>query len=432
MSEPTLLPWQAGLRAAGCLQRLAPYLRARGRPREVALFDAGLEALWSGLGTLHAVDAHRFAAVGAMLVDRREGEHEAWILAHLVMAAEAFVQPAPSRSNVTRTRVENLIDFVAESAIEFWESNTPGDVRGEGWGQREARAQRETLAAASHAPAQAAAQVRAASVRLGEEWAAESAVRDVRGDAGWSLAELPPEVIQRGLDFRVGDVVELSCPWTRTVTRSANNYHAFVRWPWAVLDPRSRFRPDGEFAFPIDDASEPWWPYQLRPPAAELRKGDPCDVGIPRGRFYVVGSMRYDPPRDDGFLPRLSASFAVLPSGSGYTGAADVWLGRHEPLEVTLLHRPYATLDSGDVVVDAEGRWLRFHVPFVFEANGIRTQPVWPLTLLSGDAPEDPVAVAAVQAATAEGSHLGEIERWRQWSGVPYPATVAEELFDES
>lgn len=171
-------------------------------------------------------------------------------------------------------------------------------------------------------------------------------------------------------------MVSVSLPWTPTVVTRRGRYHAAVRWPWAELDPESQYRPDGTFAFPVDETSEPWSPYRLRPPAGELRDGDACEVGNPPMTCYVVRSNRYDPPQDDGFLPRLTESISLLPAGSGHAPASD--MGRSEPLHVEVLHRPYAGLREGDLVEDGEGRRLVFLAPFGFYADGRRVRPALP------------------------------------------------------
>ncbi|WP_157746331.1 hypothetical protein [Micromonospora inositola] len=136
---------------------------------------------------------------------------------------------------------------------------------------------------------------------------------------------------------------------------------------------------------------------------------------------------------DDGFLPRLTASIALLPAGGGYAEAADVWLERAEPIEMKLLRRAYGALHSGDILDDADGRRLQFVPPFLFYADGGRVRPAWPLALVTRDGVTPPPdAVDAVAAATALGSHPDEIERWLTCSEAPYAAAVAEELFDET
>ncbi|HEX5512301.1 MAG TPA: hypothetical protein VFX41_11340 [Actinomycetales bacterium] len=416
MPGTTLLPWQAGLWVAGCLERLAPYVRACGTPRAAAFYRDSVDAFWTGHGELSAPDAERIAAVGAKLSDLYEDSIEAQIFGVVVGAAEAARQP-------TAEPMEQLVAWT----VDLWSELGPEDDDG---GDREAQAQRDTLPMTQQPPAEAAAQIRIVSARLGAEWAARLA------DHGLLNANPKrPEIVipPHDLPYQVGDVVAVSCPWTPTVTTRAGKYHAAVRWPWAVLDPDSAYRPNGSFAFPVDESTEPWWPYQLRPPAAELDEGDRCEVGIPPTRCYVVRSDRYDPPMDDGFLPRLTASIALLPAGSGYADASDVWLERAEPIEMKLLHRPYGALRSGDVVNDADGRRLQFVPPFLFYTDTDRVRPAWPLALVTRNGVTPPPdEVDAVATATALGSHLDEIERWLTSSEVPYTAAVAEELFDET
>ncbi|WP_327001905.1 hypothetical protein OHA72_43295 [Dactylosporangium sp. NBC_01737] len=411
-SSTALLPWQAGLWMAGCLERLAPYMRTWCTPRRAACYRDGVDAFWTGHGELATADAARIEVVAAelgRLCEQYSTEAQAFDLLARAAGAARQASAAP---------MERLVGWAAN----LWTELEPEH---EDWGEREARAQRDTLAMTRQPPARAAAQLRIVSARLGAEWAAELPAP--------RAAVAPPDVVMPAgaAAYRAGDVVAVSCPWTPTVATRRDRYHAAVRWPWARLDSESQFfRPDGTFAFPVEASADAWWPYQLRPPASELRDGDPCAVGIPPLRCYVVRSQRYDPPREDGFLPRLAESIALLPVGSGDAEAADVWLGRGEPLELRLLHRPYASLRPGDLVSDAEGRWLRFVPPFVFYDAGRRTTPAWPLTLLSQDgdaAPKD-----AIAAATATGDHAGEVARWLAAAEAPYPAGVAEELFDDT
>ncbi|UFN96257.1 hypothetical protein [Micromonospora aurantiaca] len=417
MPGTTLLPWQAGLWVAGCLERLAPYVHACGTLRAAAFYRDSVDAFWTGHGELAAPDADRIAAVGAKLRALcDEYSAEAQIFEVIVRAAEAARQPMPEPMEQLVTRT-----------VDLWSELGSDDDSGD----REAQAQRDTLAMTQQPPAQAAAQIRIVSARLGAEWAARLANHGLlNADPKRPEIVIPPH----DLPYQVGDVVAVSCPWTPTVTTRAGKYYAAVRWPWgAVLDPDSAYLPNGSVAFPVDESTEPWWPYQLRPPAAELDEGDRCAVGVPPTRCYVVRSNRYDPPMDDGFLPRLTASIALLPVGSGYADAADVWLERAEPFEMKLLHRPYGALRSGDTVDDADGRLLQFVPPFLFYADNGRVRPAWPLALVTRDGVTPPSdAVDAVATATAVGGHADEIARWLTYSEAPYTATIAEELFDET
>lgn len=364
MADAMLESWQSVVWAAGCLERVAPYLRARATPRATRFYGDSLASFWAGRGELSGAATERIAAVGAWLSDLHD-DREPDVQVLMILLAVATGAAVPS--------CDWDVHDLAREMAEFWVNlDGPED---EDWGGRETRAQGDTLAMLSRPPAEATAAIRELSVRLGAEWAAGLAEQGLLdADAAGPELAVPPA----NLPYRAGDVVAVRCPWTETVATSSNGSGVGIRWPWAVLDPDSRYEPDGTFAFPVNVSTEPWWPYQLRPPAAELGKGDRCAVGIPPSRCYLVDSLRRDPPLDDGFLPRFTTGVAMLPAGSGYRQAALVWLERAE------------------------------------------------------DAAPSPEAVEAVAAATAVGGHADAVERWRTWSQVPYPATVAEELFDKT
>ncbi len=401
MAGSTLLPWQAGLWLAGCLERLAPYVRSHATPRAARCFRDGVDAFWTGHGELTATDAARIAALAAKVADQHDE------LSPLAHAFDLLARSAVAAGHPTAGPMEEIAGWMVHPWAELGR-------REDAWGEREARAQRDTLPMTGQPPARAAAQIRIVSARLGAGWAA---LLDPprRGPSATEVVVPPAD-----LTHRVGDVVAVSCPWTPAVATGRDEDHAFVRWPW------TRAGREVVVALPVDESGA-WWPYQLRPPASQLGEGVPCAVGIPAARCYVVRSGRLDPPD-------VTESVALLPAGSGWAKAADVRLGGDEPIEVRLLHRAYAALHPGDGVDDADGRRLRFVPPFGFFAAARRTAPKWPLTLVARDgvAPP-PAAVAAVSRSTSgTGGHRGEVERWLAAGAVPYPVDVAEELFDDT
>ncbi|MEV0810713.1 hypothetical protein [Micromonospora sp. NPDC050200] len=124
---------------AGCLERLAPYVRASGTPRAAAFYRDSVGAFWTGHGELAAPDAERIAAIGAKLTDLYEDSIEAQLFGVVVGAAEAARQP-------TAEPMEQLVAWT----VDLWSELGPED---DDWGDREAQAQRDTLAMTQQRPA---------------------------------------------------------------------------------------------------------------------------------------------------------------------------------------------------------------------------------------------------------------------------------------
>ncbi|MEV5768472.1 hypothetical protein AB0L34_28420 [Micromonospora sp. NPDC052213] len=217
--------------------------------------------------------------------------------------------------------------------------------------------------------------------------------------------------------YRVGDVLRISCPFTPTVVTDVDDAYVSVRWPWWEIDPDAEgSRWNGEAALGRVDPDEL---YAIDPPALRLAPGDTCRVGIPARIIHVIEVHEYDPPQETGWLPRPGLSLLVLPAGEAPDAASEfqgtsIEPGGGVPFTLELLFRPYAFLETGDDVADADGRAWRFDGPWTWAAydseGGV---PAWPLTLLTGGA--DPAAVAT---ATATGSHESEVSRWRRAAGI--------------
>lgn len=141
--------------------------------------------------------------------------------------------------------------------------------------------------------------------------------------------------------------------------------------------------------------------------------------------MHVVEAHRFDPPRDVGSLPRPAHLLRVLREGTSLDPGLDdqgccVHPDGPEPIELDLLSRPYAFLESGDEVADARGTAWTFAHPWAWPSPDGRTgTPVWPLTLLTRDGrPAADGAAREAAAATATGSHHDEEQRWRGFTGA--------------
>ncbi|MGY0017509.1 hypothetical protein [Streptomyces sp. cg35] len=115
--------------------------------------------------------------------------------------------------------------------------------------------------------------------------------------------------------YRVGDVLRVSCSPASARVADVRGSYISVEWPWEKIDPDSRFRWNGQVAFPVDPGS--WeWSYTLfrtEPSPQYLNRGDSCSVSIPETLVRVVDIRRHDPPLDLGRLPRPHTRLVVLP-----------------------------------------------------------------------------------------------------------------------
>ncbi|MES5818509.1 hypothetical protein [Streptomyces sp. RG80] len=113
--------------------------------------------------------------------------------------------------------------------------------------------------------------------------------------------------------YRVGDILRVTCPWTPAKVARVAGSHAFIVWPWAEIDPESRYRWDGQTAMPTDPDSLEWWQgvFHTEPKPWELSAGDTCLVGVPETLVRVLDIQRHDPPADRGRLPRPRITLVV-------------------------------------------------------------------------------------------------------------------------
>ena len=234
----------------------------------------------------------------------------------------------------------------------------------------------------------------------------------------------------RDVEFRVGDVLTVACPFTEARVEGNRWGDVSVRWPWWRVDPDSEFYHwNGVVALSADTTPGPRTEPELfrTDPAPEfLAPGDVCRVGIPPTTVHVTAVDHFDPPQETGWLPRPTLAVSVLPRGMSYREYPDhthlngigFELHPHDDIPVTLdlVFRPYAFLQPGDEVADAAGRAWRFDGPwdwYAFDDGSLRGIPRWPLTLLTREGTAcGAEASTAVSGATVTGSHPETLARW--------------------
>jgi hypothetical protein len=235
-------------------------------------------------------------------------------------------------------------------------------------------------------------------------------------------------------DFRTGDVLRVSCPFTPAVVTDVQDDYVVVRWPWHQADPEVDWIEwNGDVAIARDDGTDDWANelYRTEPPAEHLRTGESCHVGIPPTIVHVIAVEYFDPPLQTGSLPRPNREVLVLREGisqkmdlveQGYGLDPDDDI----PLEFELVFRPFSFLDLGDDLVDVMGRAWRFDGLWDWHAyDGAGGSPAWPLTLLTRAGREgSPEHRDKVAASTRMGSHAAELRRWRQFARAE-PPTLA-------
>lgn len=269
---------------------------------------------------------------------------------------------------------------------------------------------------------------------------------DVLGNEGVVLVEAGASVPRAASGrpeppFRPGDVLRISCPFAETEVDKATRYMIGVRWPWARIDPASRYRWSGGAGFDFDEFHLTL--FRIEPDPTTLRPGDRCRVGIPPTLVHVLQVRAWSPDRDIGSLPREGVGLTLLPQGVAHDlGNLDEasYLNPYgaEPVRVDLLLRPYAFLEDLDVVADQQGRRWEFVRPYWWveldrddQREGLPealAAPAWPLTLLThrGGVGPTPAEAEAVARATAVGSHEEEVGRWSQLTRVEPIAAVEE------
>jgi hypothetical protein len=221
-------------------------------------------------------------------------------------------------------------------------------------------------------------------------------------------------------EFRPGDVLSVRCPPIEAQVAAIAPHYLSLRWPWNEVDPESAFRWNGNRAFNRDPNHYEWDGelYRLSPDVTELAEGDSCQVGIPETTVQVISVHPFDPPRDVGWLPRPRRWLSVLPHGQSFDPDFEDQGSTLDPdsgtVVLNLLFRPYAFLEPGDEVADAQSDAWRFDGPWNWHSfSGRVSIPTWPLTLLSRNGDPEEEVVSTVMRATTDGSHAGEESRWR-------------------
>ncbi|WP_405917811.1 hypothetical protein [Streptomyces sp. NBC_00728] len=120
---------------------------------------------------------------------------------------------------------------------------------------------------------------------------------------------------ERGI--QIGDHLLLQCPPSDAEVCKVSAGYVFIEWPWREGDPESRYRWNGQLAFPRSSNSFEWLntPWRIEPDAEDLNEGDVCMVGIPPTRVIVRAVHAYHPAKELGWLPRPNAGLSVVPVG---------------------------------------------------------------------------------------------------------------------
>jgi hypothetical protein len=230
------------------------------------------------------------------------------------------------------------------------------------------------------------------------------------------------------VEFRVGDVLSVACPFTEARVESVEPDGPALEWPWWERDPGSGGW-NGVVVLGFDPRTGGWDGRELfrtDPAPAHLVPGGVCRVGVPATAVHVTGVQHFDPPLETAWLPRPRLVVTVLPLGLSrpqsppgtHPDETGFEIYPHDGIPFTFepLFRPYAFLRPGDEVADAAGRAWRFDGPWdwhAFDGGTDRPGPAWPLTLLGragGPCPEE--AARTVADATATGSHTEVLVRW--------------------
>ncbi|MEV5310277.1 hypothetical protein [Streptomyces sp. NPDC052610] len=114
-------------------------------------------------------------------------------------------------------------------------------------------------------------------------------------------------------EFKVGDVLLVSCPSAPARVVHVTPFEVSVEWPWARIDPYSAIRWNGHRAIPRATGREWGGLFQVDPRAGDLEAGDSCLVGIPETLVRIIDIGHFDPPADVGWLPRPHTMLIVLP-----------------------------------------------------------------------------------------------------------------------
>ncbi|MFI1523865.1 hypothetical protein [Kitasatospora cineracea] len=224
-----------------------------------------------------------------------------------------------------------------------------------------------------------------------------------------------------GVRYRAGDVLRMGCPFTEVTVTGVSWSDVSVRWPWWEIDVAADgLEWNGDVALPTS-ADYDWESeyFRTRPAEDTLKAGDRCLVGIPPTVVHVLAVRHFDPPLETGWLPRPATYLDVLRQGESHDARLEeqgyeIDPAGGVPFRLELLFRPFAFLETGDEVVDRDGRAWKFDAPWCWDAfdGGQPNTPSWPLALLFRNGEPTPEAVAAVAEATSTGSHADEVNRW--------------------
>ncbi|SEP86679.1 hypothetical protein [Streptomyces radiopugnans] len=234
------------------------------------------------------------------------------------------------------------------------------------------------------------------------------------------------------VDFRVGDVLSVTCPFTGARVTGFGPDHLALEWPWWQPDPSGEVGHwNGIVALGLVFGTHVWEEtglFRTDPAPEHLEPGDVCRVGVPPTVVHVTAVDRFDPPLKTVWLPHPRLVVSVLPRGLSHrevpvashddgTGY-EIYPGDGIPFTFDLLFRPYASLQPGDEVADAVGRAWRFDGPwawYAFDGEADPAAPQWPLSLLArAGVPRTPEAVATVARSTETGSHRNVLLRWTE------------------
>ncbi|KAB2364904.1 hypothetical protein [Actinomadura montaniterrae] len=234
-------------------------------------------------------------------------------------------------------------------------------------------------------------------------------------------------------DFRAGDVLRISCPFTDATVSAVHAYSVSLRWPWWQVDPDSDFiHWNGDVALPRASSMDREREFFTSIPDTDaLAAGDRCEVGIPPTIVHVMSVERFDPPLETGRLPRPHRHVVILHYGESENPDAEfqgysIDPDDDQPIAIDLVFRPYAFLCPDDELADAAGRAWRFIAPWDWRPfDGGAGTPVWPLTLLYRDGAEPTsTSLNAVTKATSTGSHAEQLARWRRLTGARPPERI--------
>jgi hypothetical protein len=238
--------------------------------------------------------------------------------------------------------------------------------------------------------------------------------------------------------FRAGDVLRLSCPATPARVTAVRRGTVALKWPWWRHDPDCDWIEwNGDVALAAGEDASVWERslFRTEPPLEELTVGAACTVGIPPTVVHVVRVTHFETPPETGRLPRPRGCVTVMPAGESFDPDFDEeFVQQGEgfdpeddiPLTFEPLFRPYAFVEEGDEVVDADSRAWRFDGPWdwaPYDGAG-PPEPRWPLTLLTrsgATGPGRPPGPDPVARATASGSHEEEVRHWRSLTDAEPP-----------